>query len=310
MDYRLENLSEDDFEQLINVLCQKKLGIGTVSFSKGKDGGRDGRFEGTANEYPSKTNFWSGKFIIQSKHTSDYNASCSDKPFFGNQTSLINGETEKIKELKLKNEIDNYLLFTNRKETENRENAIKHIKQETGLANIDIIGKETLHNWLAQHREIVKQFELEKFVMPFDFYDKDIREVITIFRDTLPKIIVNEDSVLDRPNIERKNEINNLDQAYYRNVLLDDLNRYHTKILAFLYDPINEEYQQFYEETSLELKRVIETHIEQFDNFKVVFDFLTKYLMEKEPEKLKKYRTTIPAFFHFMYYQCDIGREK
>jgi len=91
---------------------------------------------------------------------------------------------------------------------------------------------------------------------------------------------------------------------------LNDLNRYRSQILDFLENPINQEFAGYYEETAQELKRVIETNREKFDDFKNVFDFLTKYLMEKEPEKLKRYRNTIPAFFHFMYYQCDIGRDK
>ncbi len=128
MDYRLENLSEDDFEKLVNVLCEELFGMGTVSFSKGRDGGRDGRFTGTANKYPSESSKWSGKFIIQAKHTTDYQGSCSDNPFYGNQTSLINAEIKKIKVLKANNEIDNYLLFTNRKETDSREKATLHIK--------------------------------------------------------------------------------------------------------------------------------------------------------------------------------------
>ena len=131
MDYKLENLSEDDFEKLVNILCQDILGMGTVSFTKGRDGGRDGRFNGTANSYPSKTSPWSGKFIIQAKHTEDYKASCSDNTFFENQTSIINKEIDKIKDLKTKNEIDNYLLFTNRKEMEAREKAVEYIKSKT-----------------------------------------------------------------------------------------------------------------------------------------------------------------------------------
>lgn len=310
MDYRLENLSEDDFEELVNVLCQKKLGTGTVSFSKGKDGGRDGRFTGTANEYPSQSSKWSGKFIIQTKHTTDYNGSCSDKHFYGNLTSLINSEIEKVKALKANNEIDNYLLFTNRKETESRENAIRHIKKEVNLECIDIIGKETIHSWLSQHKEIVKQFGLDKFTMPFEFYDKDIRDLIVIFHDAIPDLVKGNNLTLDRPSIENKNQINNLDKSYYENIILPDLDRYEKQILDFLQNPINEEFTQFYEESSLELKRVIESNIEKFDDFKKVFDFLTKYIIEKEPEKLKKYRNTIPAFFHFMYYNCDIGRNK
>ena len=127
MDYRLENLSPDDFEALVNELCQKVLGTGAVSFSKGKDRGRDGRFEGTANRYPSDSEQWSGKFIIQAKHTDNYEASCSDNGFHGNKTSIINKEIPKIQELKKNGEIDYYLIFTNRKETDNREKARQYI---------------------------------------------------------------------------------------------------------------------------------------------------------------------------------------
>ncbi|TGN13453.1 ABC-three component system protein [Leptospira bandrabouensis] len=309
MDYRLENLSEDEFEKLVNVLCQKILGTGTVSFTKGRDGGRDGRFIGTANSYPSNVSPWKGKFIIQSKHTNDYQASCSDNTFYENKTSIIKLEIEKIKNLESKNEIDNYLLFTNRKETEMRENAVKYIKSETGLENVEIVGKDTIESWLSQNISIVKQFGLDKFTLPFDFYENDIKELIKIFHETTP-IYKNVVLVVDRPAIEDKNKINNLDSSYFENILIDDLNKYHHKILDFLNDPKNEVYAGFYEETSVELKRVIELNIDKFENFKSVFGFMTSYILDKEPERLKKYRNIIPAFFHFMYYQCDIGREK
>lgn len=44
--------------------------MGVVSFTPGKDGGKDGKFTGQANKYPSEVKFWNGKFIIQAKHTS------------------------------------------------------------------------------------------------------------------------------------------------------------------------------------------------------------------------------------------------
>lgn len=310
MDYRLENLSDDDFEELVNTLCQKILGTGIVSFSKGRDGGRDGRFEGTANKFPSETEKWNGRFIIQAKHTEDYKASCSDKPFYGNESSIVNKEVIKLNKLLQEGEvIDNYLIFTNRKETESRENAVQYIKEKTGILNVDIIGKATIHRWLSQNRDIVKLFGLDKFTMPIEFYEKDIRDVIVIFHNALPKLSKERGLILERPNIDIKNEINNLDKAYFDYVLKNDLNRYRNQILNFLENPINAEFAQYYEETAMELKRVIETNREHFDDFKKVFDFLTKYLTDKEPVKLKKYRNTIPAFFHFMYYQCDIGRE-
>jgi hypothetical protein len=308
MNFRLENLSEDDFEGLVIMLCEKVLGTGTVSFTKGKDGGRDGRFNGTANAYPSEADQWTGKFIIQAKHTTDYNASCSDKPFFGNQSSIIEKEVPKIIALKEQGEIDNYLLFTNRKDTEARENAVSHIKVKTSLINVDIIGTSDINRWLSQYSDIAKCFHLDKFAMPFEFYDKEIRDVIIFFHETLPPKNNQVPLTLNRPDIGIKNALNSLSEEYYKYIIVEDLNRYHQDIEDFLENPINETYRHFYEEATQELKRVIETHREKFDDFKQVFAFLTEYMQGKEPEKVKKYRNIIAIFFHFMYYQCDIGR--
>lgn len=308
--YRLENLSSDDFEELVNTLCQQILGTGVVSFTKGKDGGRDGRFEGTANAYPSKQNPWSGKFIIQAKHTTDYNTSCSDNDFYSNQTSIINKEIPKIIKLKNNGEADNYLLFTNRKETTEREKAVKHIKTQTSLQNVDIIGIQTIENWLKQHSNIRKLFGLDKFEMPFTFYEKDIQEVITIFHQNLPQIKVKPALTIDRPEIHDKNLINDLDVHYYEQIIKPEVGKYFTQIEDFLQDPKNTTYQEHYSKTATELKRVIEIEREQFDNFKHIFQFLARYIFDKDEENLKKYRNLIATFFHFMYYQCDIGREK
>lgn len=105
MDYRLELLSEDNFENLINRICQEVLGTGVISFSKGKDGGRDGKFIGVSQSFPSVTKHWNGKFIIQAKHTDNPIASCSDNDF----QTITNKEIKKIKKLKEENEVDCYL---------------------------------------------------------------------------------------------------------------------------------------------------------------------------------------------------------
>ncbi|MBF0103134.1 MAG: hypothetical protein HQK77_19720 [Desulfobacterales bacterium] len=43
MNYKLEYISEDDFERLVNMICHEILGCGIIEFSKGKDGGLDGK---------------------------------------------------------------------------------------------------------------------------------------------------------------------------------------------------------------------------------------------------------------------------
>ncbi len=77
-DYLLHTLSAGDFEELVVKICHEILGFGTISFSSGPDGGRDAFFDGTAQRFPSKADPWTGKFVIQAKHTEKDDVSCSE----------------------------------------------------------------------------------------------------------------------------------------------------------------------------------------------------------------------------------------
>ena len=52
-DYRLYELHDDEFERLVVRICVRWLGEGVTPFAPGKDGGRDGKFHGRANCFPS-----------------------------------------------------------------------------------------------------------------------------------------------------------------------------------------------------------------------------------------------------------------
>lgn len=41
MKYAYEDLGDDQFEELVVLLCRRLLGMGTQGFAKGVDGGRD-----------------------------------------------------------------------------------------------------------------------------------------------------------------------------------------------------------------------------------------------------------------------------
>lgn len=64
--YDLSKLGSDAFENIVNFLALKTLGLGSSGFGPGADGGRDGYFEGEA-PYPSATDNWAGVWYIQSK---------------------------------------------------------------------------------------------------------------------------------------------------------------------------------------------------------------------------------------------------
>lgn len=62
MKYAYEDLGDDQFEQLVVLLCRRLLGMGTQGFAKGVDGGRDAKFVGKAQLIPSTTAPWEGIF--------------------------------------------------------------------------------------------------------------------------------------------------------------------------------------------------------------------------------------------------------
>lgn len=225
MDYRLELLSDDGFENLVNRVCQELLGLGVIAFSKGKDGGRDGKFTGTANKYPSHVDCWSGKFIIQAKHTSNPIASCSDSDF----KKIVDEEIKNIKSLKASGDIDCYLLFTNRKYTGlTGESLLKKIQKETGVTNVVIIGKESLNDlYINPHKNIIKEFQLDLHHIPFDFSEEEIRDIILEFHKELPLIKTSLETTVERVKfdfnrirIEEKNKKNELGEAYFENEIL------------------------------------------------------------------------------------------
>ncbi len=60
MKYAYEDLSPEQFETLVVLICKVLLGAGVQGFAKGPDGGRDAKFVGTAQLYPSTASPWSG----------------------------------------------------------------------------------------------------------------------------------------------------------------------------------------------------------------------------------------------------------
>jgi hypothetical protein len=314
MKYRLDLLSPDEFEELVNRICQKLLGQGVESFSKGRDGGIDGRFEGTANQYPSIQSPWSGIFIIQAKHTTILNSSFSDRDVFGNKSSLVNQEIEKIQKLELKETLNNYLLFSNRKLSAGKSQPIiKSIKENTTVNNVAIFGIEMIEGYLKQYIEIAKEFDLSQYSMPFEFYDKDIRDVIKIFHEqevvfkNKPKL---KETDFFRPGIEEKNSINNLSKHYFENNIRRQSQKYFTQIDQFLKNPRNVKFAMYYANTVIELNNAIEIKRDTFESFQEVFGYVYQYIFEKNEQELRNYRRLIYVFLHFMYYNCDIGRSK
>ncbi|WP_223032689.1 ABC-three component system protein [Hanstruepera marina] len=311
MDYRLEELSEDDFENLVNTICQNILGTGVVAFTKGKDGGRDGRFTGTANNYPSNTANWSGKFIIQAKHSSSPVSSCSDSDF----KATVTKEIESIKKLKAKGEVDNYLLFTNRKYTgivgaELRQEII----DKTGVENVEIIGKETINNqYLNSNKNIVSQYNLNRFILPFTFSEEELKDLIVEFKTQISTI---EDDLISgvekakydykKLDISEKNRKNILGKTYFDDIIVAESLEHFNKIDLFLGNPRNQEIKDNYYDCVDELRQIITIRRDDFGAFEEILIFIRKLVCDGST-KLKGSKRFVTIFLHYMYFTCSIG---
>lgn len=312
MDYRLEMLDESTFENLAIAICVKLFGIGTITFASGKDGGRDGKFNGTAASYPSEVAPWSGKFIIQAKHTMNPIASCADSDF---DRIIKKEEIPKIKRLKAAGDIDHYLIFTNRKYSGvSGEKLIKHIQRETGVDNVVILGKESINNiYLNTNRDLVKQFNLDKFHIPFDFSDEEIKTIILTFKSQLPHlkgvVSAKVDQVrydFDHLDKEEKNKRNNLGLDYYQNVILAGSLMEFDKIQLFLDANENSELKDYYFDIASELNQMITLHRDNFGNFEEVFIFIYQRVCDGSKD-LKGSKRHVMTFLHYIYMECLIG---
>ena len=301
MNYPLENLTHNEFEILVALICSEILGTGTIIFSDGKDGGRDAEFNGTANNFPSKLKPWNGKIIIQAKHTQKNNASCSESEF---QSILKTSVIPSIQKLKKKNEIDYYLLFTNRKLSGVQHPKIEDIfDTKTGIEN-RVNGLEQIELWINSHPSIVKKLNLNKLLLPLNFDENDLRLIVNSF-SKLDKKKGEISRIPENRDIENKNKLNALSKEYFNNVIKKNL-IYFGQIRAFLTDSINKEYLDKYENTIDDMNAKIIVHRTDFEKFEMILEFLYDFIVENNTE-LKNKRRLVRLFLHYMYYNCDIG---
>ena len=309
-DYKLYELSHELFENLCSRICKIILGEGFINFSEGKDGGRDGKFEGRAMVFPSKTKPYQGKFIIQAKHTTNAVGTCSDGKF----SKVLREEIPKIKRLQDNKELEHYFLLTNRKLAGNQESIIqKKIRDEVPLVNsVSIWGKETIHLFLDDNKALHGDFGFNHARSPLVILAEDLSKVIKEFSHIFSK-----NTIANRGGggkdflyvkIEKKNEINSLSEDYY-NHIKDDSERYFHYIQNFLKAPRNSELRTLYNDTAYDFKGVIISRRDDYEKF----DQILEDLYSEAFSQLKKCsvnKKVLKLFIHFMYFNCDIGSKE
>ena len=308
--YRYEALSPTEFEELVLEICQALLGEGTRGFSEGPDGGRDARFDGTTNGFPSLAAPWKGTTIIQSKHTNKTDASFSDSDFSGSNGTLEK-EIPSIKKLVSQRKLDHYILFSNRRLGGRTDDEIvERISQECGVdaSDIHVCGVEELDQRLAKHKDIAERLNLDMLTIPLPLTRDNLAEVIEGINKalTLPKKS-GKDEPVNLTSLERKNALNGVLEEEIkplRKLFLKDT----AEIDRFLASPINQDLLEKYVEATNELNERL-PHLERrYGDFMGAYYAVNDILLGDA--SLAKHKRLVKSVLFYMYWHCDFGRSE
>lgn len=311
MKYRYEDISPEQFEDLTIAICHHLLGIAVQGFSKGKDGGRDAKFVGVAERFPSTAAPWKGTVIIQAKHTNGYNKSFSETDFFSKtaENSIIAEEIPRIKRLRENKNLDHYMLFSNRRLSGNAESEIcRHISNKTNIPEEDIrlFGVEQIERFLKEFPNAATKAGIDPVDAPLIVSPDDLAEVIQALARHKGAV----KAVFDSPPTPRvsyatKNIVNKMTPDYAK----AQQKRYLKEtapIHAFLAAPENQDLLQLYESIVDEFQLKIISKRKDYQTFDNIMEYLIDLLFNRDMD-LKKNKRLTRAMIFYMYWNCDIG---
>jgi hypothetical protein len=311
MKYAYEDLSPQQFEELIVHICRKLLGISVVGFSDGADGGRDARFHGTAELHPSKAAPWVGKVVIQGKHTNGINRSFSEADFFSerNANCVVAKELPRIIALRQAAELDHYILFANRKLSAIADAAIrKYISDGAGVPQISVFlcGLEQIESYLREFPDIAQKANLNLFATPLIVDPDELSNIVEAFASrTVDLAAVVESHPVTRTLYAKKNELNNMSEPYAKKLRSNYL-KDTQQIREFLSDPDNDHIRAFYESATADFQLKILAKKRAGETFDELFEYIYDLLVGRDPILAANRRLTRAMLF-YMYWNCDIG---
>lgn len=309
--------NDADFEVFAVACCAKILGRGVVGFSKGPDGGRDGLFSGTANDFPSVTTPWKTEgskiVVIQAKHTQNLNATTGRKEF----KSIVEGELPKLKKMVEEGKIGFYLLMTNRKETgKSHPELINLIHQQTGLPyeNIAILGREYLDRLISSYPEIIREAGLEHLIEVYaellttSHIACVIRKCKSLVASTKNSQPQDNDSLLERCDLATKNEKNNA-SPNFAEIMMSYFDPYIRQIDDVLRNPENGALKEDYKELVLDTKAKLEA-LYSDDYMNKRLEDLISLFVKNEKSHVEDFEKRVRVLVYYMYWNCDIGRKE
>lgn len=310
MRYAYHDLHPDQFEALAVEICHELLGPGVQEFATGPDGGRDAKFVGTAQAFPSAAAPLVGKVIVQAKHTSNPIGKFSDSDFSGDAaSSTLEEEYPRIRALVNGAHLDHYLLFSNRRlGAQANEDVCEQIRTRTGASSVHLIGVEAMDRYLKRMPHAAGLLEGFEYDLPLRASPDDLAEVIVaIAKDTgnVDWTLARSPTVEERLRFKEKNTLNGLSDEYAE-VISRRYMRDFEVVRHFLEDPANYQVNAYYREAADEFAARMAAHRGSFAVYDRLLQHLLDGLIERDGD-LKAHKRITRTVYYFMYWACDIG---
>jgi hypothetical protein len=310
LDYH--DISEAQFERLVIAISSWLLGPGVQGFSKGPNGGKDARFHGRAERFPSAAAPWDGNIVIQAKHTDLINRKFSEPDFSGDaESSALSKEIPRIKRLRDAGDLDCYLLCSNRRLAGVAEQKIrKRIAEAAGIdeSAVHLCGEEELDKFLTWQPDILRRagigvFDVQPFIDPADL--ARVIHALASKRDVFSGSADDDTPPPERRvSLKEKNRTNSLSEDYSRRIE-GYIKEFHP-VQDFLAAPENQIHLRQYEDTVEDLNGYILTHREGRHDFDQIMEHLFKLLIDRDYDLRANKRLT-RIVFYYMYWNCDLG---
>lgn len=181
-----------------------------------------------------------------------------------------------------------------------------NITQSQGIGSSgqqEINVDQSVHNYPLIYRNLVKT---HKGAITFD--PNSLRNVIVA--------IANEyDELEQKPcdfgsiSIEVKNELNNLSQSFYEQIIARDYEPYFFELDRFLKQRASEDLQGLVGKIIKSLNKKILAGYQDFETFEELLLSIENVLLDSQYEFLKDKEESISLFLFYLYSNCYIGRK-